>query len=99
MSRKTPLPRLPSVIGGRLDAKWAEDLIRTLEQTFAILQNPGEGRNTTAVYTALPSTDRNLEPGSLFQINGVIRITALNLAYPEGLYATGQVGTVTVNTT
>jgi hypothetical protein len=62
------------------------------------IRNPGEGRQTTLVLTDLPTTDYGLEPGSLFQVDGVVRISLQNKPYVLGLAATGGVGTVSVTT-
>ena len=39
------------------------------------MQNPGEGRHTRLVLTALPNSDQGLETGSLFERNGFIKIS------------------------
>jgi len=43
--------------------------------------------------------DQGLEVGTLFQIQGVVHITLANFSYLAGNSGTGQVGSVTVNTT
>jgi len=62
------------------------------------IRNPGEGRQTTLVLTDLPTTDYGLEPGSLFQVDGAVRISLQNKPYVLGLAAAGGVGTVSVTT-
>ena len=61
------------------------------------LRNPGEGRQSTLVLTNLPSNDSGLEPGSIFVVNGVLRIPLLYSPYVAGVYGTGRVGSVTVS--
>jgi hypothetical protein len=48
------------------------------------------------VLTDLPTTDYGLEPGSLFQVDGAVRISLQDKPYVLGLSATGGVGTVSV---
>jgi len=72
------------------------DLIRALISLITYIQAPGEGRQTTIVLTNLASNDSGLEPGTIFQVNGVLRIPLVYSPYVAGLSATGRVGSVTV---
>jgi hypothetical protein len=72
------------------------DLIRALISLITYIQAPGEGRQTTIVLTNLASNDSGLEPGTIFQVDGALRISVINKAYVAGLSATGRVGSVTV---
>jgi len=72
------------------------DLIRALISLITYIQAPGEGRQTTIVLTNLASNDSGLEPGTIFQVDGALRISVINKAYVAGLSSTGRVGSVTV---
>ena len=72
------------------------DLIRALISLITYIQAPGEGRQTTIVLTNLASNDSGLEPGTIFQVNGALRVSVLYSPYVSGLSATGRVGSVTV---
>lgn len=98
MSRNIPFPYFP-VAPAQYDQRYFSELVRAFAIFLETQQNPGEGRNTTLVLTDLPSSDFGLEPGSLFQDNGFVKIALTNLAYGIGSSATGAVGTVTVSTT
>ena len=98
MDRKTPLPRFPAATAMTFNWQWAAQLVRALEQMTELLRNPGEGRFTTATYTELPSNDSGLEPGALFQLDGVVMVSRQRVAVPAGVSATGSVGSVTITT-
>lgn len=78
------------------DQLYFNDLVRALINLITFIQAPGEGRQTTIVLTNLASTDYGLEAGTIFQVNGALRVSLLNAPYVEGLRATGSVGSVTV---
>ena len=80
------------------DRKYFADLVRSLDSLVTILQAAGEGRQTTIVLTNLATNDSGLEPGTIFQVEGVLRIPLLYSPYAAGLSATGSVGSVTVTT-
>ena len=71
--------------------QYMDDIVRMLNILMAILRNPGEGRQTTMVLTDLPTTDYGLEPGSLFQVDGAVRISLQDKPYVLGLSATGGI--------
>lgn len=95
MDRRTPFPTFP-VPGPEYSQRYMADLINALNRMTVILRNPGEGRATTIVLTNLQSNDSGLEPGTIFEVNGTLRISKLNIAYLAGVGASGQVGTVAV---
>jgi hypothetical protein len=74
------------------------DLIRSLISLVTYVRAVGEGRQTTIVLTNLASNDVGLEPGTIFQVNGALRIAVLYSPYPAGTSASGRVGSVTVTT-
>lgn len=74
------------------------DLIRALARMGDVLRTPGEGRQTTLVLTNLANNDVGLEPGTLFEIGGVLYVSVLYKAFVVGTSGTGAVGTVAVTT-
>ena len=74
------------------------EVIRAFSVFLDQSQNPGEGRNTTLVLTALPNSDQGLETGSLFQRDGFVKIATAEQSNLLGVLATGAVGSVTVTT-
>lgn len=95
MDRRVALPTFP-VPGPEYDQRYAADLVNSLNQMVVLLRNPGEGRQTTIVLTNLQSNDQGLEAGTIFQVDGVLRIPVPNRAYLAGTFASGRVGTVAV---
>lgn len=73
------------------------DLVRSLISLVTYIQAPGLGRQTTIVLTNLSSNDYGLEPGTIFQVNGALRVSVLYSPYVAGLSATGSVGSVSVS--
>lgn len=80
------------------DRQFFDDVSRKLNQLVTLMRTPGEGRNTTIVLTNLPSSDYGLEPGTIFSVNGALRVSVLNMPYVSGLSSTALVGAVTVTT-
>lgn len=63
------------------------------------VRNPGEGRNTFTVFTALQENDVGLEIGAVYRHGNDLKIVLLNISAPAGASATASVGSVTVTTT
>jgi len=72
------------------------DLVRSLIDLITYIRAVGEGRQTTIVLTNLVNNDSGLEPGTIFQVNGILRVPLLYSPYVAGLSTTGQVGSVTI---
>lgn len=87
-------PRPPS----DYDQRYFQDLARSLEALVVAIRTPGEGRQTTIVLTDLQSTDSGLEPGTIFEVSGALRVSKPNFPHVAGTSATTRVGTVTVTT-
>lgn len=94
-SRNLPLPYFPQPPRDYSQAFFAE-FLRAFALYMQQAQNPGEGRATFMVFTALQTNDQGLEPGSVFQVNGVLRVSLLNMPYPAGNGMTASVGSVSV---
>ena len=80
------------------DRKYFNDLVRALDNLVTVIQAPGEGRQTTIVLTNLSSNDYNLEPGTIFEVGGALRVSVPYSPYPAGISSSGSVGSVTVTT-
>ena len=77
---------------------YMSDLARALVSLVTYVRAVGEGRQTTIVLTNLQDSDYGLEPGTIFQDQGALRVALLNSPYTVGLTATGSIGSVTVTT-
>ena len=98
MSRNLVLPFFP-VAPTQYDQQYLAEVVRSFAVYLEQMQNPGEGRNTFAVFTNLQTDDSGLEPGTIFNHDGYVRVPLAHSPYVRGSLATGAVGTVTVTTT
>lgn len=96
MSRNLVPPRLPQP-NGEVSVRYMNDLIASLDFFIQQQQNPGEGRNTKLVFTALPTSDVGLEQGTLYRIGNDVKVSLLNIAGVNGNSGTSSVGSVTVS--
>ena len=96
MDRRLIFPQFQKATG-EYYRRYFDNLFNMLNVLMNALRNPGEGRQSTLVLTNLPSNDSGLEPGSIFVVNGVLRIPLLYSPYVAGVYGTGRVGSVTVS--
>jgi len=95
MSRNLAPPSFP-IPPREYDQRFFFEFLRTFTQYQFQVQNPGEGRNTFTVFTALQSNDQGLEPGAVFRDgNYFLKVTAANRPNVGGLQATGGVGQIT----
>lgn len=95
MDVRIQLPLFPSAPREYSQAQM-NDLVASLNRLTRVLITPGEGRQTTIVLTNLQNNDYGLEPGTTFQVDGVLRVAMPNLPYPAGVSCSGAVGTVAV---
>lgn len=65
------------------------DLVRALVSLVTYVRAVGEGRQTTIVLTNLATNDSGLEPGTIFQVEGALRVPLLYSPYVAGQSATG----------
>lgn len=96
MSRNLNLPYLP-VPPNEYDARYFREILRSISTFMNNTRNPGEGRNTTIVLTNLQQHDQNLEPGTVFQQDGILKVVLPYKPHPAGNQATANVGNVTVS--
>lgn len=97
MSRNLVLPFLP-LPPTEYSQRYLAEVVRSIAVYMEQQQNPGEGRNTFTVFTALQSDDVGLEPGAVFQQDGFLKVALLNKPHPSGAAATAFVGSVEVTT-
>ena len=95
-SRDIASPRLPLPIGN-VDQTYIIDLVRALDFFIQQSDNPGEGRNTKLVFTAMPTSDVGLEAGTLYRIGNDVKVSLLNIAGVDGNSSTMALGSVTVS--
>jgi hypothetical protein len=98
MSRNVTPPFFP-IPPESYEQRYFAELTRAFSLFINQQNNPGEGRNTKLVLTDLPSSETGLEPGTLFQEDGFVKIVLAYRTYLGGLSSTASVGTVTVTTT
>jgi hypothetical protein len=79
------------------DQRHIQDLVRSLDALVRVIKAPGEGRQTTIVLTGLQQNDYGLEPGTIFEVRGALRVSVIYSPYVVGLSATASVGSVTVS--
>lgn len=98
MSRNLTLPFLP-VPPQEYQQGYFSEVIRAISVYMQNERNPGEGRNTFTVFTNLQTDDYNVEPGTVFNHGGFLKVSELNTPHVRGTSALGSVGSVTVTTT
>lgn len=95
MARNLPFPRFPNP-PANYDPKYLSDMLRAFFLYQQAIQNPGEGRNTFTVFTALQDSDQGLEVGAVFRDgDGFLKVCMQNRPNVGGLSATGGVGQIT----
>jgi hypothetical protein len=95
MSRNLNLPFFPIPTEEYSNQYFAE-VLRSYSTYLQNIQNPGEGRNTFTVFTALQNNDSGLEDGAVFNHGGQLRVPVAHSPYVAGAEAIGGVGSVTV---
>ena len=98
MSRNLVRPFFP-VPPAEYQQWYIQEVVRSFSVYLEQMQNPGEGRNTFTVFTALQTDDVGVEPGTVFNYGGYLKISELNTPHVRGVSATGSVGSVTVSIT
>lgn len=73
MSRNLPLPYLP-IPPQQYDQRYFAEFIRSFTLFMEQSQNPGEGRFTKVVLTDLPTSPTDLEPGTLWNDSGTVKV-------------------------
>ena len=103
MSRNLVKPFFPKA-PDEYDRQYMEDIVLSFAVYIEQMQNPGAGRNTGLVLTALQNDDQGLEVGELFQyrdaagLMGQVKIVVADQPNLRGNTTTASVGAVTVTT-
>jgi len=95
MSRINTIPYFPNA-PQQYDQKYFAEVVRAFSVYAQQIQTPGQGRNTFTVFTDLQTDDFGLEPGSVFQQGGFLKVSLLNAPHVRGLSSGVQAGQVTV---
>lgn len=73
MSRNLPLPYLP-VPPEQYSQRYFAELVQSIAVYMQQERNPGEGRFTNVVLTDLPTSATGLEPGTLWNDSGTVKV-------------------------
>jgi len=73
MSRNLAIPYFPNA-PREYNQQYISEVVRAFSVYVQQVQNPGEGRNTRLVLTDLPTSPDGLEPGTLYQDGGFVKI-------------------------
>jgi hypothetical protein len=95
MSRNLNLPFFP-IPPQEYSNQYFEEVLRSYSTYLQNMQNPGEGRNTFTVFTALQTDDSGLEVGAVFNHGGYLKVSEINTPHVRGSEATCSVGAVEV---
>jgi len=98
MARNLNLPYFP-IPPSEYDQGYFAEVIRAYSVYMQNMQNPGEGRNTFSVFTALQTDDQGLEIGAVFNHGGYLKVSEIDTPHVRGALGTSGVGSVTVTTT
>ena len=98
MSRNLTIPYFPNA-PETYNQQYLAEVVRAFSIYVQQVQNPGEGRNTFSVFTALQTDDSGLEVGAIFNHDGYVKIAQGNTPHARGSAGTGAVGSVSVTTT
>ncbi len=95
MTRKLVLPQFP-VPPDNYDSRYLAEVVRAFSVFLQQVQNPGDMRGSALALTQLQEDDYLLREFDLFEHEGFVKISRLDIPHPRGLGATGAVGSVTV---
>jgi hypothetical protein len=73
MSRNLPLPYF-AVPPAEYSQRYFDELVRSIATYMQQERNPGEGRFTKVVLTDLPTSATGLEPGTLWNDSGTVKV-------------------------
>jgi len=95
MDRRLSFPQFQKA-PSEYDPQYMNNMVNMLNALMVSLRNPGEGRQTSMVLTALPTNDSGIEPGAVFSVNGSLKVSTLNTAYLAGVQGKSIIGAVGV---
>ncbi len=81
------------------EQRYLAEVIKAFSLFMRQSQNPGQERATNIVLTSLQQNEYGLEPGTVFVVDGQLRIPVLNKSYVAGVSSSGVAGSVSVSTT
>jgi hypothetical protein len=94
-NRLVPAPYFP-IPPKEYDQRYFNEVIRAFSIYLDQARNPGEGRNTFTVFTALQQNDVGLEVGAVYRHGNDLKVVLPNTSAPAGTSGSGLVGSVTV---
>jgi hypothetical protein len=89
MSRNLVRPYFP-IPPAEYERSYFAEVIRSFSTYLEQTQNPGEGRNTFAVFTNLQTDDVGLETGTIFNHGGYVKIAQANTPHVRGSAGIGS---------
>ena len=96
MSRKLIKPNFP-LPPSEYDQQYLSEVVRSFSIFLQQMQTPGDGRFSTVTSTALPTNDIGLESGSLYNHEGVVKVSELKTSSVAGQSLTATIGSVSVS--
>lgn len=97
MSRNLNLPFFP-LPPAEYQQRYFSEVLRAYSIYLENMQNPGEGRNTFTVFTALQKDDSGLETGAVFNHGGYLKVSELNKPHVRGVSGATATGSLVINT-
>jgi len=95
-TRNVPAPLFPYPPQA-YDPVYFSDIVRSFAVFVEQQRNPGESRATKLTFTNLPSgNDTTLETGALFEVDGFVKISRVDMPNCSGTSATSTLGSVSV---
>jgi hypothetical protein len=95
-TRNVPAPLFPYPPQA-YDPVYFSDIVRSFAVFVEQQRNPGESRGTKMTFTNLPSgNDTTLETGALFEVNGFVKISRVDIPHCSGASGTSTLGSVSV---
>jgi len=96
MSRKLARPQFP-LPPREYSQQYMAEIVRSFSVFLQQVQNPGDARFTTVTVSQLPTNDVGLEKGSLYNHDGVVKVSQLKTTSTLGQSLTTTQGSVSVS--
>lgn len=96
MSRKLIKPNFP-LPPANYDQQYLSEVVRSFSIFLQQMQNPGDGRFSAVTITGLPRNDVGLESGTLYNHEGVVKVSELRTSSVAGQSLTTTQGSVAVS--
>lgn len=95
MATNVPAPFFP-MPPDQYNRQYMAQVVRAFSVFVQQVNNPGDAVYSNLRLTNLPTNDRGLQTGALFQHDGFVKITQANSPHVAGVSGTSVLGTVTV---